>query len=123
MSSNDFPVYNVTGWGHESYSVPLDRQKEVAEYSAQHGCQAAGRRFGIAFSTAWRIQKLYESPSLNPLRDNGDFNKDFRMRACRLAEKHGAKTAALLMGCSTSSVYNWLKAYKMTSAYFNPKAT
>lgn len=117
---NEYPNYNVSGWGNTQFSVPLDKQKEVAEYAEKHTTYAAAKRYGISQTTAWRIMQLYKHPSKTSIKDQGEYDKDFRMRACVLAQKHDVRTAAMLMGCSTGSIYNWLKVYKMTNTYFNP---
>ncbi|QGH74623.1 hypothetical protein KNU84_gp081 [Bacteriophage DSS3_VP1] len=120
-SDNGMPNYNVTGWGNTLNAIPLAEQPEVKSLAERRSYDALGREFGIAASTAWRIVKLHTQGDDQIIAPQGDYDKNFRMRACILANRHGARQAAAMMGCSVGSVYNWIKAYDMANTYFNPK--
>lgn len=120
-SDNGLPNYNVTGWGNNLNAIPFAEQPEVKELSKGCSYSALGRKFGVATSTAWRVVKLHTKGDSDVIAPQGDYDANFRMRTCILANRHGARQAADMMGCHISSVYNWIKAYDMANTYFNPK--
>lgn len=118
---NGLPNYNVTGWGNNLNAIPFAEQPEVKELSKDRSYSDLGREFGVAASTAWRVVKLHTKGDSDIISPQGDYDANFRMRTCILANRHGARKAADMMGCHVSSVYNWIKAYDMVNTYFNPK--
>lgn len=120
-SDNGLPNYNVTGWGNNLNAIPFAEQPELKEASKDHNYSALGSKFGVATSTAWRVVKLHTKGDSGVISSYGDYDTNFRIRTCILANRYGARQAADMMGCNIGSVYNWIKAYDMANTYFNPK--
>lgn len=120
-SSNGLPNYNVSGWGNLNYKVPLLEQEDLVQFSKKYGNRKAAKKWDVCEDVVWRIVKLHTKSHDDVIKPVGDYDKNFRMRACILAKEHGTLMASVMMGCSRNSIYNWIKAYDIANSYFNPK--
>jgi hypothetical protein len=119
--SNSPIPYNVSGWGNTQYAIPLEDHFQVFFDSVTSTFAQAAKKWKVCTTTAWSVSKSIGIPSDSIIKTVGDYDKNFRMRACIISNKLGVRKASEIMGCSKSSIYYWLKAYNMTNSYFNPQ--
>lgn len=121
MSNSQRHNYNVTGYGNTLNAIPLAMIPLVAQEAKKFSRKKVAEELELSENAVYRAQLLLRDPHNEPLADVGDYDKDFRVRACVAAVRDGVAITATRMGCSRGSIYNWLKMYKMTTSAFNPK--
>lgn len=112
-------AFNVTGYGGGHQRIASKDMRKFMATVKRVGLDKACASWKISRITGWRVVKHMSQPTEEILRKNGDYDKDFRMRACMAAISSDMKTAAQLYGCSRASIGNWLKAYDLANTYFN----
>lgn len=88
---------------------------------------------GNQYSLAWTTVRNYHnalgnSPSARQRRTNranvfpisiGKYSEELRSKVMRYAMRFGVPTASSKFRVSNSTIYDWLKAYGLSTAYFN----
>jgi len=112
---------NLTGWGNKLNALTDAQIKEAIAIRKINlmPYKQLGALYGVSGSTVWRSIQKVEAACANKIGYYGGFTDAERMAACKVAVKFNPRMAADIFGCSVGSIYNWVKVYDMTSAYFN----
>lgn len=110
--------FNVTGYGHAGV-IPHKKMRNFMGTVNRVGLEKACQSWKISKSAGWLAVKHMSQPTEEILKRAGDYDKEFRMRACMAAISSDMKIAARQYGCTSRSIGNWLKAYDLANTYFN----
>jgi hypothetical protein len=124
------PTVHMPNRGH-----PDAIRLNFLKLASLHGALSAASLTGVSASSAyaWQVamgvtpnQQSFSGNHQNtkPLRDYSyKIDEQYRLRACHLAMSSSVQVAANLFKVTERSVRNWLKAYKMQTAYWNRNST
>jgi len=121
----------LIGYSNEFRQVMSNEVETLMEsrvMSAVDAWQYVAKRLGVHWNTvrrahnalgnAARIRSRFKgTPNVQPILRG--YSEEFRHEAMLKAMRIGVISSAKEMGCDTHSIYDWLKAYGYSSAYFN----